>query len=184
MNNCGWGYSPHPKRTLIRSLLINGMCLFADGTRAARRREKRASTLGVLYENAWHSVAKPPRNRSGTAFSRFVLLTARLPFVARNELAIATKSIASVLSPATRSPWVPSNLCRGGTAIGKTPEERGNFNLSFDDKKRPSHIVERGVDTVIRSIARFYPKTASKNPAATADPITPATFGPIACIRR
>ena len=22
-------------------------------------------------------------------------------------------------------------VCRGGTAIGKTPEERGNFNLSF-----------------------------------------------------
>ena len=66
--------------------------------------------------------------RSGTAFSRFVLQTARLPFVACNELAIATKSIASVLSPATRSPWVPF---QGGTARGKTREERGNFNLEF-----------------------------------------------------
>ncbi len=35
--------------------------------------------------------------RSGTAFSRFVLQTPRMPFVACNELAIATKSIASVL---------------------------------------------------------------------------------------
>ena len=35
--------------------------------------------------------------RSGTAFSRFVLQTLRMPFVACNELAIATKSIASVL---------------------------------------------------------------------------------------
>ena len=34
--------------------------------------------------------------RSGTAFSRFVLQTLRMPFVACNELAIATKSIASV----------------------------------------------------------------------------------------
>ena len=41
------------------------MCIFEDGTRAARRQEKRASKLDVLYENAWHSVAKPPRNRSG-----------------------------------------------------------------------------------------------------------------------
>ena len=35
--------------------------------------------------------------RSGTAFSRFVLQTPHMPFVACNELAIATKSIASVL---------------------------------------------------------------------------------------
>ena len=35
--------------------------------------------------------------RSGTAFSRFVLHTPRMPFVACNELAIATKSIASVV---------------------------------------------------------------------------------------
>ena len=35
----------------------------------------------------------------GTAFSRFVLQTPRMPFVACNELAIATKSIASVSPP-------------------------------------------------------------------------------------
>ena len=57
--------------------------------------------LDDLYENAWHSVAKPPRSRSGTVFSRFILPTARLPFVACNELAIATKSIASVCPPRT-----------------------------------------------------------------------------------
>ena len=39
--------------------------------------------------------------RSGTAFSRFVLQTPRMPFVACNELAIATKSIASVSPPRT-----------------------------------------------------------------------------------
>ena len=69
--------------------------------------------LDDLYENAWHSVAKPPRSRSGTVFSRFILPTARLPFVARNELAIDTKSIASVLSPATRTSWVPSKYAEG-----------------------------------------------------------------------
>ena len=30
----------------------------------------------------------------------------------------------------------------------------------------------------------FYPSIAIRTPAATAEPITPATFGPIACIRR
>ena len=45
--------------------------------------------------------------RSGTAFSRFLLQTPRMPFVACNELAIATKSIASVLPHAERTPWVP-----------------------------------------------------------------------------
>ena len=52
--------------------------------------------------------------RSGTAFSRFVLQTPRMPFVACNELAIATKSIASVCPHAERSPWVPF---QGGTAV-------------------------------------------------------------------
>ena len=42
----------------------------------------------------------------------------------------------------------------------QTPEERGNFNLMFTqytfvEKKRPS-FFERGVDKVIRQIARFY----------------------------
>ena len=53
----------------------------------------------------------------------------RVLLVAHNELAIVTKSIAFALSPATRSPWVPSRSRRGGTVIGKTHEERGNCNL-------------------------------------------------------
>ena len=57
--------------------------------------------------------------RSGTAFSRFVLLTARLPFVARNELAIATKSIALVLPHAKRTPWVPSKYAEGERRYGR-----------------------------------------------------------------
>ena len=50
----------------------------------------------------------------GTAFSRFVLQTSRMPFVACNELAIVTKSIASVCPHAERTPWVPF---QGGTAV-------------------------------------------------------------------
>ncbi len=30
----------------------------------------------------------------------------------------------------------------------------------------------------------FYPKNASSTPAATAEPMTPATFGPMACISK
>ena len=52
--------------------------------------------------------------RSGTAFSRFVLQTPRMPFVACNELAIATKSIASVCPHAERTPWVPFQV---GTTV-------------------------------------------------------------------
>gem|GEM_PF-3856141 len=41
-------------------------------------------------------------------------------------------------------------------------------------------------DFLNRNSLRFYeaPNRARRNPAAQADPITPATFGPIACIRR
>ena len=52
----------------------------------------------------------------------------RVLLVAHNELAIVTKSIAFALSPATRSPWVPF---QGGTARGKTPEERGKLQFRF-----------------------------------------------------
>ena len=64
----------------------------------------------------------------GTAFSRFVLPTARLPLVACNELAIVTKSIAFVCPHAERTPWVPF---QGGTAVGETREEGGKLQLIF-----------------------------------------------------
>jgi len=45
-------------------------------------------------------------------------------------ITIATKSIASVLSPALRGRrGFPQIYAEGGTAIGKTPEERGNVIL-------------------------------------------------------
>ena len=102
--------------------LIYGICPFVDGTRAARRRAKGAPNLtnstsdcAVLMATAWRT------KRSGTAFSRFVLPRACQPFVARNELAIATKSIASVLPHAERTPWVPSNeVQRGHGDMGAT----------------------------------------------------------------
>ena len=63
-------------RKLVRRLLVHGMCIFEDETRAARRLEKRASKLDVLYENAWHSVAKPPRRRSGIISERYFSMRA------------------------------------------------------------------------------------------------------------
>ena len=106
INNCG-RRSLNPK--LVRSVLIHGRHSFADGARAARRREKRASKLDELYENAWHSVAKPPRRRSGIISERYFSM--RAPSVVP-RYAVAVGSLKE---------------CRGGTAIGKTLEERGNF---------------------------------------------------------
>ena len=98
--------------------LIYGICPFVDGTRAARRRAKGAPNLtnstsdcAVLMATAWRT------KRGGTAFSRFVLPRACQPFVARNELAIATKSIASVCPPLRGRRGFPQTECRGGTAI-------------------------------------------------------------------
>ena len=155
---------PHPmyydcgKFQPIRSVLIHGMCLFEDGTRAAtaaslgapsfrRTQAPFASTKTSCSCSPWFFVLLFPHDknfafifdmqalvrlflpcgspcvrstsdcavllrswrtkRSGTAFSRFVLQTLRMPFVACNELAIATKSIASVCPHAERTPWVP-----------------------------------------------------------------------------
>ncbi len=105
------------------------MCDFEDGTRAATAARKRTPSLTDSTSDCAVWVRSWRTKRSGTAFSRFVLQTPRLLFVARNELAIATKSIASVLPHAERTPWVPSNLCRGGTAVGETREEGGRLIL-------------------------------------------------------
>ena len=43
----------------------------------------------------------------------------RVLLVAHNELAIVTKSIAFALSPATRSPWVPSRHAEGERRYGR-----------------------------------------------------------------
>ena len=45
----------------IRSVLINGMCNFEDGTRAATAASKSSVGLDVKYENAWRFVAQLPR---------------------------------------------------------------------------------------------------------------------------
>ena len=37
---------------------------------------------------------------------------------------------------------------------------------------------------IIIYIGIYYPRNANKIPAATAEPITPDTLGPIACIKR
>jgi hypothetical protein len=39
-------------------------------------------------------------------------------------------------------------------------------------------------DTILILFLFYYLQTQSKTPAATAEPITPATFGPIACINK
>ena len=110
---------PFLKNALIRSALINGMCRFKDGTRAATAARKRTPSLTDSTSDCAVWVRSWRTKRRGTAFSRFVLPTARLPFVARNELAIVTKSIASVLPHAKRTPWVPSKYAEGERRWGK-----------------------------------------------------------------
>ena len=87
------------------------------GCEPQRRREIGAPSLMDSTSDCAVLLRSWRTKRSGTAFSRFVLQTLRMPFVACNELAIATKSIASVCPHAERTTWVPSSLRRGGTAV-------------------------------------------------------------------
>ena len=48
---------PHPKRKPIRSVLIHGLCLFEDGTRAATAASKSNAELDEKYERLRHVVA-------------------------------------------------------------------------------------------------------------------------------
>ena len=56
------GLCPHPKRSLIRSELINGMCNFEDGTRAAAAARKASVEARRLvpsdcavWVRSWHT---------------------------------------------------------------------------------------------------------------------------------
>ena len=82
-----------------------------------------SAELDGQYKRLRRVVAKLAHKAQWHGFSRFVLQTSRMPFVACNELAIVTKSIASVCPHAERTPWVPF---QGGTAVGETREEGGN----------------------------------------------------------
>ena len=77
------------------------------GCEPQRRREIGAPSLMDSTSDCAVLLRSWRTKRSGTAFSRFVLQTLRMPFVACNELAIATKSIASVCPHAEWTPWVP-----------------------------------------------------------------------------
>ena len=67
--------------------------------------------LDDLYENAWHSVAKPPRRRSG--IRREMSLSMRAPSVAPRGADV----VGSL------------KVCRGGTTVGETREEGENYNF-------------------------------------------------------
>ena len=97
------------KRSLIRSLLINGMCQFEDGTRAAGRREKRTPSLTNSTSDCAVWVRSWRTKRSGT--SREMSLSMRVLSVAPRE----ADAVGSL------------KVCRGGTAVGETREEGGSF---------------------------------------------------------
>ena len=71
------------KRTLIRSVLINGMCLFADGIRAATAARKRAPSLTESTSDCAVWVRSWRTKRSD--ISREMPLSMREPSVAPRE---------------------------------------------------------------------------------------------------
>lgn len=56
----------------------------------------------------------------------------------------------------------------------------GLFYYKMSENKKSCTIH----DTAFFIVLIYYPKNPNKIPAATAEPITPATFGPIACISK
>ena len=57
LNMTYWVGHPHPKRKPIRSVLIHGLCIFEDGTRAATAASKSSVGLDVKYKRLRHVVA-------------------------------------------------------------------------------------------------------------------------------
>ena len=92
-----------------RNVLMHVLRLFKDGIGAATAATAPSVGLDVKYENAWHCVAQAATQAKW-----------------HNKRNGVSLCLDRVLSPATRSPWVP---LQGGTVIGKTPEERGKLHL-------------------------------------------------------
>ena len=108
------GLCPHPKRSLIRSELINGMCNFEDGTRAAAAARKASVEARrivpsdcAVWVRSWHT-------KDGDIMSEMPL-SMRAPSVAPRE----ADAVGSL------------KVCRGGTAVGETREEGGKFKVNF-----------------------------------------------------
>jgi hypothetical protein len=51
-------------------------------------------------------------------------------------------------------------------------------------RQNKKKTLPRRESLIIIYIGIYYPRNANKIPAATAEPITPDTLGPIACIKR
>ena len=96
------------KQTLIRSVLINGMCLFADGTRAATAARKASVELDGKYK-------------------RLRRLGAKLAHKAQWHKQRNAPIYASAECCPTRSGrrGFPQIYAEGGTAVGETREEGG-----------------------------------------------------------
>lgn len=58
------------------------------------------------------------------------------------------------------------------------------YRLLFIEKENAVCMAAYGVLVYKYNVMLYYFRNASKIPAATAEPITPETFGPIACIKR
>ena len=69
--------------------------------------------------------------------------------------------------------------CRGFFAN----EELATIPYSIKEEKVPGRMPRTFICSAIIANSS-YPSIVRSTPAATAEPITPATFGPIACMRR
>ena len=78
------GLCPHPKRKLIRRLLINGICLFEDGTRAAMAASHCSNGVAVKAKNEVYCLAPHFFSQSLTAQALFTLKIRRT----RTQIAI------------------------------------------------------------------------------------------------
>ena len=106
------GVAPHtPKRRLVRRLLVHGICPFEDETRAATAARKASVEARRLVPSDCAVWVRSRHTKDGGIMSE-MSLSMRAPSVVP-RYAVAVGSL---------------KVCRGGTAIGKTPEERGNFN--------------------------------------------------------
>ena len=66
----------------------------------------------------------------------------------------------------------------------KSIEFSGLISYSSDYKTIYPDENKTRKNPAATQIVFHYPKKPNKTPAATAEPITPATFGPIACINK
>jgi hypothetical protein len=150
--------------------------------------------LGLVENMAWFTPAELPENKYylfGKEGVKRLAEEMQVPLLGQIPLVQAICESGDEGEPVVLNP----DSITGGGANGEAQQGASSYNDCEDEiralfpciyKESPTLYIIRWDFSLMSnsSYSSIYPSMLSRMPAATAEPITPATFGPMACINR